>query len=191
MGAKQGNLECQERFCIKYTFMHYFRSHINRWVVVTLFVTSILSFVEHTCHMDVVRLFSASCCCDQEAVDTYSHHKDSHDTSEDVHNGHGMMDHGMMGHMEPEPMTRCSHDVSDSSTRVAPPEACCLSVSQAERSPTWVRVLDSGMQTILVAKHVGLFSSLRPTLLSDLSLPPPQPRISWPPGYISFGAFLN
>ena len=181
--------------------MHYFRSHINRWVVVTLFVTSILSFVEHTCHMDVVRLFSASCCCDQEAADTHSHHSDSHDMPEDAHDvhemmghatmGHGRTDHGMMGHMEPEPMTRCSHDVSDSFDRVAPPEACCLSVSQAEASPTWVRAFNSGMQTILVAKHVGLFSSLKPTLLSDFSLPPPQPRISWPPGYISFGAFLN
>lgn len=181
--------------------MNWIRTHkgLNRMVVATLMVASVLTFVEHTCHMDIVRLFSSVCCCDSEQSETAAHHHGApehemdHDSSSsdhaDAHMGHGMnVPNQLDTSRHSGEAVPCSHTTSDEKSLA---DACCMPAMQAEISPTLVRVVEHTMELAIGAKPARVVYMAKPPPIRHLLQTIPIPRISWPPGYILFGAFLN
>ena len=137
--------------------------------------------------MDIGRLFASICCCDEEEGGHADHSMPHHDMEMD----HDMSMHDPVG----EPMP-CSHEGEDESSDVLVHESalidtCCLSTMHVDSSPDWVRVVDQSLEIAYVVPGVLLLQRAKPPPLGHLTPTLSQPRLSWPPGYILFGAFLN
>ena len=163
-------------------------------VVLSLLLASTASFIEHACHVDVLRFLASMCCCDGDTREEMDHHVVMVHTGMDhtgleKSGGHGdpVMDHGdEHKHSHHTGDHEACHDDSPTSA------TCCSDLAQAGEAPALVRFIhhESEGVSVLIARVWVMVKKPPPVFTREMPDISP-PHLALLPGYLLFGAFLN